>query len=63
MKEERIRVIMRETWYPPDVADLVAERTGAKVLAMPQTPGAVKGTEDYIAHLDYLVTRLAEALR
>ena len=63
MKEERIRVIIRETWYPPDVADLVAEKTGAKVLAMPQTPGAVKGTEDYIAHLDYLVARLAEALR
>ncbi len=63
MKEERVRVILRETWYPPAAASLVAEKTGAKVLAMPQTPGAVPGTEDYIAHLDYLVTTLAAALR
>jgi hypothetical protein len=29
---------------------------------VPQSPGAVKGTETYIGHLDALVTALARAL-
>jgi len=30
---------------------------------VPQTPGAVKATDDYIAHLDHLVGAIADALR
>jgi len=33
------------------------------VLIIPQSPGAVKGTEDYIAHMEYLVRAVAEGLR
>ena len=62
MKAEKVKVILLETWYPADVAKLVARESGAKVLVVPQTPGAVQGTEDYIAHLDYLVTTIANAL-
>ena len=62
MKAEKVRVILLETWYPADVAKLVARESGAKVLVVPQTPGAVQGTEDYIAHLDYLVTTVVNAL-
>jgi len=29
---------------------------------LPQSPGAVKGTDTYIAHLDFLVSALAKAL-
>ena len=63
MKEEKVRVILLETWYPADTANLVARESGARVLVVPQTPGATKGTEDYIAHLDALVTAVAAALR
>ena len=62
MKAEKVQVILLETWYPADVAKLVARESGAKVVVVPQTPGAVKGTEDYIAHLDYLVTTVVNAL-
>lgn len=64
MKEDaqKAKVILLETWYPKETADLVARETGAKVLIVPQTPGAVKGTDDYIAHVDYLVSALARAL-
>jgi hypothetical protein len=58
MREDRVRVILVETWYAQGNAGL-----GAQVLVLPQTPGAVKGTEDDIAHLDYLVTKLFEALK
>jgi zinc/manganese transport system substrate-binding protein len=63
MKDERIKVILLETWYQAGVPNLVARETGATVVVVPQTPGAVKGTEDYIAHLDYLVTAVANALK
>ncbi len=62
MKEEKIKVILHETWYPIEISDFVARQTGAKVLVVPQMPGALKGTEDYIAHMDYLVNAIAKAL-
>lgn len=62
MTDERVKVILHESWYPREMSDAVAERAGATVLIVPQTPGAVKGTEDYITHLDYLVSALAGAL-
>lgn len=62
MRDEKVKVILLESWYPPDVSNFVARETGAAVLVLPQTPGAVKGTDDYISHLDHLVTALAKAL-
>jgi len=62
MKEQRARVVMLESWYPPDTAAAVARQAGAKLVVVPQSPGAVRGTDDYIAHMDYLVTALARAL-
>jgi ABC-type Zn uptake system ZnuABC Zn-binding protein ZnuA len=63
MRDEKVKIILLESWYPPDAANLVARDTGAKVLVVPQTPGAVKGTDDYVAHLDYILTAIAGALR
>jgi ABC-type Zn uptake system ZnuABC Zn-binding protein ZnuA len=62
MKDEKIKVILLESWYPADLSSFVARETGAKVLAIPQSPGAVKGTEDYVAHMDYLVNAVSKAL-
>ncbi len=62
MKDAKIKVILIETWYPTEVANFVARETGARVLVVPSLPGAVKGTEDYIAHMDYLVDAIAKAL-
>jgi zinc/manganese transport system substrate-binding protein len=63
MRDEKVRVILHESWYPRDITERVARETGARMLVVPQTPGAVKGTEDYIAHMDYLVGAIADALR
>jgi zinc/manganese transport system substrate-binding protein len=63
MSVERVKVILHESWYPRELSDVVAQRTGATVLGVPQTPGAIKGTDDYIAHIDHLVPAIANALR
>jgi ABC-type Zn uptake system ZnuABC Zn-binding protein ZnuA len=62
MREQKVRVILHESWYPSDVTSRVAKETGAKMVVVPQSPGALKGTEDYIAHLDHVVNALAAAL-
>ena len=63
MREQRVRVILHESWYPTDVTSRVARETGAKMVVVPQSPGSIKGTEDYITHFDHLVGALAAALR
>jgi ABC-type Zn uptake system ZnuABC Zn-binding protein ZnuA len=62
MKEQRARVVVLESWYPPDAAAAVARQAGARLVVIPQSPGAVRGTEEYIAHMDYLVRTMAGAL-
>jgi zinc/manganese transport system substrate-binding protein len=62
MKEQGARVVVLESWYPPDTAAAVARLAGAKLVVIPQSPGAVPGTGDYIAHMDHVVTALAKAL-
>jgi ABC-type Zn uptake system ZnuABC Zn-binding protein ZnuA len=62
MKTDRVKVILHETYYPRDVTDLIARETGAQVLVVSRDPGAIKGTETYISHLDFLVNALAKAL-
>jgi ABC-type Zn uptake system ZnuABC Zn-binding protein ZnuA len=62
MRERRAKVVLVESWYPTDTAGAVARAAGARLLVVPQSPGAVKGTETYVGHLDALVTALARAL-
>jgi zinc/manganese transport system substrate-binding protein len=62
MRERRVKVVLVENWYPPDTPAAVARAAGARLLAVPQSPGAAKGTDTYITHLDALVTALARAL-
>jgi ABC-type Zn uptake system ZnuABC Zn-binding protein ZnuA len=62
MKEQRARVVVLESWYPPETAASVARLAGAKLVIIPQSPGAVPETADYIAHMDYVVNALAKAL-
>src|SRR5207249_953295 len=63
MREQKVKVILHESWYPSDVTSRVAKETGAKMVVVAQSPGALKGTEDYIAHLDHLVSAIAAALK
>ena len=63
MREQKVKAILHESWYPADVTNRIARETGAKMVVVAQSPGAVKGTEDYITHLDHVVGALAAALR
>ncbi len=63
MKGQNARVVIVDPYLNRKTAETVARSTGAKVVAVTQFPGGVKGTEGgYIALMDYLVNSLATAL-
>ena len=60
MKSEKARVILMEPFYNRDDAEAVANKTGAKVVVVPNAVN--EQVKDYIAMLDNVVNRLSEAL-
>jgi ABC-type Zn uptake system ZnuABC Zn-binding protein ZnuA len=62
MQAENCRVIIKEPYYPENLTRLVAKKTGARVLVLPESPGGVENTEDYFSFMDYCVRQVAEAL-
>ncbi|MGH7391188.1 MAG: metal ABC transporter substrate-binding protein [Candidatus Rokuibacteriota bacterium] len=63
IREERVRAIVAEPFADQRTVQLVARESGARVVALPASVGAARGTDSYIDFIDHLVTRLAEALR
>jgi zinc/manganese transport system substrate-binding protein len=63
MKAEGVKVILVEPWNDVKLAQRVAGEAGAKAVVMASAVGAVKGTDNYIAAIDYNVTTLAQALK
>ena len=62
MKEKGARVIIVDPYLKRKTAETVAQSTGATVVDVAQFPGGVKGTDTYIALMDYLVNALSESL-
>jgi len=62
IKTERIKVIVSEPQLNQKVARTLASETGAHLVVLSPLPGAIKGTETYLAMLEYDVTRLIAAL-
>lgn len=63
MKRERIRVIVSEPQLSPKVPEALAQETGATVVVLTPLPGALPGTDDYLAMMRYNAATLLEALR
>ena len=63
IKEERIKVILVEPWNDVKLANRVAEESGAKAFVVASAVGAVKGSDNYIAAIDYNIKTLAKALQ
>src|SRR6266436_5474991 len=63
MKAQKIKAVIVEPFHDRKIAEKVASSTGAKVVDFAQYPGALPGTETYVALIDALVSRLAAALK
>ncbi|MFM2081686.1 MAG: hypothetical protein RL380_377 [Verrucomicrobiota bacterium] len=62
MKAQHARVIIVDPYLNRRTAETVARSTDATVVDVAQFPGAIKGTDSYLALMDYLVNSLATAL-
>jgi zinc/manganese transport system substrate-binding protein len=63
IKSEHIKAIIVEPYHNRKIAEKVADSTGAHIVDFAQFPGALPGTESYVALIDKLVTELAGALK
>jgi len=63
MKEYHIKAIIVEPYHDRRIAEKVARSTDAKVLDFSQFPGGIPNTDTYVALIDQLVKRLADALK
>jgi zinc/manganese transport system substrate-binding protein len=61
MKNEHVRVVVREPQFPEKVPRRIAEQTGATLVTLPIMPGGVPGTETYLKMMDYIVHTFAAA--
>ena len=62
MKAQHTRVIIVDPYLNRRTAETVARSTDATVVDVAQFPGAIKGTDSYLALMDYLVNSLVKAL-
>lgn len=62
MQAQHCKLLIKEPFYPENLTRIVAEKTGAIVLVLPDSPGGAPGTDDYFALIDYDVRQIAAAL-
>lgn len=63
VKDQSVKIILNDTFYPTQAAEYVAERTGAKVLVVPIEVGVVEGASTYVRLIDYLLDSMIGALK
>jgi zinc/manganese transport system substrate-binding protein len=56
-----IKLILMESFYDRRVADFIAEKTGARVSAVPNSVGGEEGVNTYFDLLDHITADLAKA--
>ena len=62
MKQDHVGLILSSVYFDPRHASWVAERTGARIVALAHQVGAREGTADYLSTIDYNVRALEAAL-
>ncbi|HUV04737.1 MAG TPA: metal ABC transporter substrate-binding protein [Armatimonadota bacterium] len=63
MKGARVKVILMEPFYPRKFPQMIARETGAKLLIVPTSVGAMKGADSYFELFDHLANQVADALK
>jgi zinc/manganese transport system substrate-binding protein len=63
MKHEKIDLIIQAVFYEPDFANMVADKTGAKVLTLPAFVGGYPEAQDYFSLFDTIIDNLTSNLQ
>jgi zinc/manganese transport system substrate-binding protein len=53
MRRERVKLVVRELVYPANLAQTIAQHTGAQLVELPYMVGGVPEAKDYVSLIDY----------
>src|SRR4029453_11709869 len=62
MKHDNVRLILASAYCDPRNARLLAGETGAHIANLANQVGALRGTDDYVAMIDYDVREVLSAI-
>ena len=63
MNDKGCKNIICESYQNKKYPKMIASKINGKVISLPASTGAVKGTETYIGFIDYLINKLTEELK
>ena len=61
MRRNKVEFVVRELHYPANLAQTVAQATGAKLVELPAMVGGVPEAKDYISFIDYNLHTMLKA--
>ena len=61
MRDQKVALVIRERHYPAELANTIAEATGAKLVELPIMTNGVAEASDYIHFVDYNISKLVAA--
>ena len=63
MNEKGCKNIICESYQNKKFPNMIAKKINGKVISLPASTGAVKGTDTYFSFIDFLINKLAEELK
>ena len=63
MRREGVHVVVRELYYPANLAQTIAQRTGAKLVELPAMVGGVPEARDYVSFIDYNIRTMLKVVQ
>ena len=61
MRRNKVEFVIRELHYPANLAQTVAQATGAKLVELPAMVGGVPEAKDYVSFIDYNLRTMLKA--
>jgi len=62
MKRQKTKLIIQANYYVTGFADILSQKTGAKLLVLPASVGGVPDAKDYIGLFEYLVSKFEKVI-
>ena len=63
MRREGVKIVVRERHYPANLAQTIAQRTGATLVELPVMVGGVPEARDYVSFIDYNIRTMLQAVQ
>jgi zinc/manganese transport system substrate-binding protein len=60
IKQNKVKFILKETFYPNKPAQFVSQQTGVKIVNVPNDVGGTNGVNSYLDLMDYIVNKILE---